>query len=150
MSKEAKKLPPLPTGYIKPSMSPVYSASMMMEYAEQAVREALAEQPAQQEPVAIPDVEFMRQVLSVAIAGLYEHYKDDVLRVFSLNDLQNVVDLSESLGSQQVEDIYRRAWDMLATPHPAQQQQELEKAKAAIYNAHADIRRIQQIIMRQS
>lgn len=57
MSKEVIKLPPMPAGYINPGMSPVYSASMMMAYAEQAVREALAEQPApatelrEQEPV---------------------------------------------------------------------------------------------------
>ena len=81
---------------------------------------ALAEQPAQQEPV---DVDFMRQVLSVAIAGLHQHYKDDVLRVFTLDDLQTVVDLSEPLQSQNVEDIYKRAWAMLAAaPQPAQQE----------------------------
>jgi hypothetical protein len=68
----------------------------------------------EQEPVANVDLKFMRQVLSVSIAGLYEYYKDDVLRVFSVDDLQNVLDLSEPLRPQQVEDIYRRAWDMLA------------------------------------
>lgn len=45
---DTMKLPPLPAGYISPGMSPVYSASMMLDYAEQAVREA----PVQQEPVA--------------------------------------------------------------------------------------------------
>jgi hypothetical protein len=70
-------------------------------------------------PVQEPDVAFLRQVLSVAIAGLYEHYKDDVLRVFTLDELQAVVDLSDALRPQQVEDIYKRAWEMLTTP-PAQ------------------------------
>jgi hypothetical protein len=68
-------------------------------------------QEIEQEPVA--NVQFMRQVLSVAIAVLYEHYKDDVLRVFTLDDLQTVIDLSDSLRPQQVEDIYKRAWDIL-------------------------------------
>jgi hypothetical protein len=68
-------------------------------------------QEIEQEPVA--NVKFMRQVLSVAIAVLYEHYKDDVLRVFTLDDLQTVIDLSDSLRPQQVEDIYKRAWDIL-------------------------------------
>ena len=75
-------------------------------------------QRTEQEPV--PNVEFMRQVLSVAIAGLYEHYKDDVLRVFTLDELQTVIDLSESFRLQQVEDIYKRAWDMLAASAPPQ------------------------------
>ena len=86
-----------------------------------AIKEALREhamrevqrlgQEIEQEPVA--NVKFMRQVLSVAIAVLYEHYKDDVLRVFTLDDLQTVIDLSDSLRPQQVEDIYKRAWDIL-------------------------------------
>jgi hypothetical protein len=78
-----------------------------------AIRKALSA------PVQEHDVAFLRQVLSVAIAGLYQHYKDDVLRVFTLDDLQTVVDLADPLQSQQVEDIYKRAWEMLATP-PAQ------------------------------
>jgi hypothetical protein len=67
------------------------------------------------EPVQKIDVSFFRQVLSVAIAGLYAHYKDDVLRVFTLDDLQKVVDLADPLQSEQVEDIYKRAWEMLFT-----------------------------------
>jgi hypothetical protein len=81
-----------------------------------AIKEALAQ--TEQEPVA--NIQFMRQVLSVAIAGLYEHYKDDVLRVFTLDELQTVIDLSESFRLQQVEDIYKRAWDMLASTIPPQ------------------------------
>lgn len=90
--------------------------------------EALAEQPAQteQQGQAI-DVAFLRQVLSVAIAGLYEHYKDDVLRVFTLGELQTVADLSESLQPQQVEDIYKRAWDMLTGPQLAPEQEQGNK-----------------------
>ena len=80
--------------------------------AQQITIDKLEAQRAEQEPVK--NVQFMRQVLSVAIAGLYENYKDDVLRVFTLDELQAVVDLSESLRPQQVENIYKRAWDMLA------------------------------------
>jgi hypothetical protein len=65
------------------------------------------------------DLRFLKQVVAVAIAGLFEHYKDDVLRVFTLDELQAVVDLSDALRPQQVEDIYKRAWEMLTTP-PAQ------------------------------
>jgi hypothetical protein len=71
------------------------------------------------------DVGFLRQVLSVAIAGLYEHYKNDVLRAFTLDELQTVVDLSEPLRHQHVEDIYKQAWAMLAAapqPTPLQAQ----------------------------
>lgn len=67
------------------------------------------------------DVAFLKQVLSVAICGLYEHFKDDVLRVFTLDELQTVVDLSDPLRPQKVEDIYKRAWVMLAAAHQAQQ-----------------------------
>jgi len=62
------------------------------------------------------DLRFLKQVVAVAIAGLFEHYKDDVLRVFTLDELQAVVDLSDALRPQQVEDIYKRAWEMLTTP----------------------------------
>lgn len=60
-----------------------------------------------------PDGDFMRQVLAVAIAGLYEHYPQDVIRVFSLADLEAIVSTAEPLLSQRVEDIYKQAWDML-------------------------------------
>ena len=80
------------------------------------------DQAAQPAPVQELDAAFFRQVLSVAIAGLYAHYKDDVLRVFTLDDLQKVVDLAEPLQLQQVEDIYKRAWEMLTTPPAAQRQ----------------------------
>jgi len=70
------------------------------------------------------DLQFLKQVLSVAIAGLYEHYKQDVVSTFSLDELSEVVDLSEGLQPQRVEDIYKRAWEMLATPPASQPAQE--------------------------
>ena len=68
------------------------------------------------------DLQFLKKVLSVAIAGLYEHYKQDVLKTFSIDELSEVVDLSESLQPKQIEDIYKCAWEMLKTPPAAQRQ----------------------------
>ena len=82
-----------------------------------ALRDAIVQSLAQPSPVQ--DLHFFKQVLSVAIAGLYEHYKGDVLKTFSIRELQEVVDLSESLRPRRVEDIYKQMWAMLATP-PAQ------------------------------
>ena len=72
----------------------------------------------EQEPVM--DLHFYKQVLSVAIAMLYDHYKQDVINTFSIEELSEVVDLSESLQPRQVEDIYKEMWDMLTTPPPPQ------------------------------
>jgi hypothetical protein len=83
------------------------------------------EQPAPAQQGQAIDVAFLRQVLSVAICGLFDHYKDDVLRVFTLDELQKVVDLSDALRPRQVEDIYKQAWLMLsAPPAPAPAQPE--------------------------
>ncbi len=82
-----------------------------------ALRDAIVQSLAQPSPVQ--DLHFFKQVLSVAIAGLYEHYKGDVLKTFSIRELQEVVDLSESLRPRRVEDIYKQMWVMLATS-PAQ------------------------------
>jgi len=78
----------------------------------------------EQEPVM--DLHFFKQVLSVAIAGLYEHYKEDVINTFSIEELSDVVDLSESLQPRRVEDIYKQMWVMLSTP-PAQPPQRTEQ-----------------------
>jgi hypothetical protein len=80
-----------------------------------AYAESLTAQPAQ-------DLHFFKQVLSVAIAGLYEHYEEDVLNTFSIDELSEVVDVSKSLQSRKVEDIYKQMWDMLSTPPAAQRQ----------------------------
>ena len=80
---------------------------------------ALKERLAQSEQEPVVDLHFFKQVLSVAIAGLYEHYKEDVINTFSIEELSDVVDLSESLQPRRVEDIYKQMWVMLSTP-PAQ------------------------------
>jgi hypothetical protein len=75
---------------------------------------AIAKTPAQPAPVQpAQDLHFFKQVLSVAIAGLYEHYEEDVLNTFSIDELSEVVDVSKSLQSRKVEDIYKQMWDML-------------------------------------
>ena len=67
------------------------------------------------------DLQFLRQVVGVAIAGLFEHYKEDVARVFDTSTLQDVAEETMNLGDQRVEEIYKRAWDMLNTAPPAAQ-----------------------------
>ena len=73
---------------------------------------ATPQPPAQQGQTI--DVAFLKQVLSVAICGLYYYCKDDVLRAFTLDELQTVLGVADPLQPQQVEDIYKRAWVMLA------------------------------------
>jgi hypothetical protein len=65
------------------------------------------------------DLQFLKQVVGVAIAGLFEHYKKDVARVFDTSTLQDVAEETMNLGDQRVEEIYKRAWDMLNTTPPA-------------------------------
>jgi hypothetical protein len=75
-------------------------------------------------PAAQPavDLRFLKQVVGVAIAGLFEHYKEDVARVFDTSTLQDVVEETAHLGNPRVEEIYKRAWEMLATIGSATQQ----------------------------
>lgn len=58
----------------------------------------------------------MRAVVAVAVTMLYETHPEDVCRVFDLRELEKIVGITEPLGSQQVEDIYRSAWDHLEAP----------------------------------
>ena len=62
----------------------------------------------------------MRAVVAVAVTMLYDTHPEDVLRVFDLCELEKISIITMLLGSQQVEDIYRSAWDHLtAAPGPA-------------------------------
>ena len=62
----------------------------------------------------------MRAVVAVAVTMLYDTHPEDVLRVFDLCELEKISIITMLLGSQQVEDIYRSAWDQLtAAPGPA-------------------------------
>ena len=61
----------------------------------------------------------MRAVVAVAVTMLYDTHPEDVLRVFDLCELEKISIITMLLGSQQVEDIYRGAWDQLtAAPGP--------------------------------
>ena len=62
----------------------------------------------------------MRAVVAVAVTMLYDTHPEDVLRVFDLCELEKISTITMLLGSQQVEDIYRSAWDHItAAPGPA-------------------------------
>lgn len=84
------------------------------------MRDDGGEQPAPSPAPAEPD---MRAVVAVAVTMLYESHPDDVLRTFTIAELAEIVRITEAMGSEQVEAIYKRARDALAvriTFHPAQ------------------------------
>jgi len=64
---------------------------------------------------AVLDVSFLRQTVGVAIAGLFEHYQKDVEQAFDMKTLEDVVEDTFALAGHRVEDIYKKAWDMLTT-----------------------------------
>ena len=66
----------------------------------------------------------MRTVVAVAVIMLYDTHPEDVLRVFDLCELEKISSITGLLGSQQVEDIYRRAWDHLTAPPLASEAKE--------------------------
>ena len=66
----------------------------------------------------------MRAVVAVAVTMLYDAYPEDVLRVFDLCELEKISSIAVLLGSQQVEDIYRRACDHLTAPPIASEAKE--------------------------
>ena len=66
----------------------------------------------------------MRAVVAVAVTMLYDTHPEDVLRVFDLCELEKISSITMLLGSQQVEDIYRRAWDHLTAPPLASEAKE--------------------------
>jgi len=63
------------------------------------------------------DLSVLRDAVMVAITNLYATDPDDVLRVFSVRELQYVSAVSEHLRPEQVEDIYRKAFDVLRPLH---------------------------------
>jgi len=67
--------------------------------------------PAPSPAPAEPD---MRAVVAVAVTMLYESHPDDVLRTFTIAELDEIVRITEAMGSEQVEAIYKRAWDALS------------------------------------
>lgn len=80
---------------------------------------AASVQQAQTKPeLPTVDMRFLKQVVGVAIAGLFEHYKNDVERAFDTATLREVAAATSSLVDQRVEDIYKRAWEMLSITPP--------------------------------
>ncbi len=70
---------------------------------------------------ALPDADrdYMRKVVAVAVTMLFDGYKEDVTRVFSPGELSEFVTITAAMGGERVEDIYRRAWDLLSLPDRA-------------------------------
>lgn len=58
-------------------------------------------------------LDFLKEVVAVAVTMLYESHKSDVVKVFDFESLSEFVQITEKLGVQQVEEIYKKAWLML-------------------------------------
>jgi hypothetical protein len=78
------------------------------------------------------DLQFLKQVVGVAIAGLFEHYREDAARVFDAATLQEVAEETMGLCDQRVEDIYKRAWGMLTAPSAPAQPEPASMIRSAI------------------
>jgi len=89
-------------------------------------------EPAGEYP-ALPDADrdYMRKVVAVAVAMLFDGYKEDVMRVFSTGELSEFVTITAAMRVEKVEDIYRRAWDLLSLPIRASHRQAPAAAQAA-------------------
>ena len=57
--------------------------------------------------------EKLRMAVMVAVVQLYEVYPDDVLEAFTLDQLQLIVDETETLKDRNVETIYKEAIGMI-------------------------------------
>ena len=111
------------SGLRRHKASPAYTPDQRRAYVDRAVR---AEQPAtaQQPDTAyaeLPDADrdYMRKVVAVAVTMLFDGYKEDVMRVFSTGELSEFVTITAAMRVEKVEDIYRRAWDLLSLPASA-------------------------------
>jgi hypothetical protein len=63
------------------------------------------------ELVAAQEREAFKNAVYVAITMLFDSHRDDVARTFSIAELQRIADHTDALGSEQVENIYRAAFD---------------------------------------
>lgn len=61
------------------------------------------------------NLEFLRQVVGVAVDTLYDSHPEDVRRVFPRQDLKNILGITMT-HKDAIEDLYRQAWDMLCAP----------------------------------
>lgn len=77
-----------------------------------------------------PDLRaILKDVVSVAIAQLYEQHTDDTLAEFPLKDLEVIVENTDPLRPQSVEKIYRRGFDAIYNAETAQPVPPALKAK---------------------
>jgi hypothetical protein len=60
-------------------------------------------------PTEQEKMELLRVATMCGVAGLYQHYKEDVIAKFSLDELQEVVDTTEPFRGFTVEHIYHTA-----------------------------------------
>lgn len=77
--------------------------------------------PAHTTPHAL-NLEFLRQVVGVAVDTLYDSHPEDVRRVFPRQDLANILGITMT-QKDAIEDLYRQAWDMLCAPYAPGQAQ---------------------------
>jgi hypothetical protein len=63
------------------------------------------------ELVAAQEREAFKNAVYVAITMLFDSHRDDVARTFSIAELQRIADHTDALGNEQVENIYRAAFD---------------------------------------
>lgn len=60
------------------------------------------------------ETKFLKQVVGVAVCGLYENYPKDVVNTFEESTLQKIVESTSELTNERVEDIYKNAWSLLS------------------------------------
>lgn len=63
----------------------------------------------QKTPTDQEKMELLRVATMCGVAGLYEHYKEDVIAKFSLEELQEIADTTEPFRGFTVEHIYHTA-----------------------------------------
>jgi len=73
------------------------------------------------ELVAAQEREVFKNAVYVAITMLFDSHRDDVARTFSIAELQRIADHTDAMGNEQVENIYRAAFDKFDTARAKEQ-----------------------------
>ena len=60
-------------------------------------------------PTQEENINLLRVAVMCAVAGLYEHYKDDVVSKFSIEELRDIVDTTQPFQDFTVEHIFHTA-----------------------------------------
>lgn len=71
-----------------------------------------------QDPIVVPsphDLAFIRQAMGVAVTVLFASHPQDVLRVFSHEELAEIIHQTKAHAKQgtTIEELYKGAWDRL-------------------------------------